>query len=286
MNGEWGFRDKRSPHSPFTIHHMHVSSLHCYPIKGCRGHALERAEFDALGVRNDRRLMLVDARGRFVSQREMAALATIEPMRDGDLLQVRAEGHTPLELRLASDGALRQVTVWSSTTQAVDQGDAAAAWFSNVVHAPVRLVQWGERSTRYLDPTYAPRDDAQTAFTDGYPALVTLEASLADLNARLDAPVPMERFRPNIVVQGGAAWDEDHWRMITIGTMTFDAVKPCARCVVPTTDQRTGVRHPRQEPLRTLATFRTIPHLGAIFGQNLVHRGPGAVAVGDAVTLM
>ena len=152
-----------------------------------------------------------------------------------------------------------------------------------MVHAPVRLVQWGERSRRHLDPTYSPRDDAETAFTDGYPVLVTLEASLEDLNTRLDAPIPMGRFRPNIVVHGGAAWDEDQWRTIQVGGMTFDAVKPCARCVVPTTDQRTGARHPRQEPLRTLATFRTIPHLGAIFGQNLVHRAPGQVAVGDPV---
>lgn len=265
---------------------LHVSSLHCYPIKGCRGHSLERAEFDRLGVINDRRLMLVDARGRFISQRELAALATIEPMIEGDRLQVRADSHMPFEMQLDPNGPPREVSVWSSSMLAVDQGDRAAAWFSNVVHAPVRLVQWGNQSRRKLDPAYAPREDAETAFTDGYPALVTLEASLADLNARLEAPIPMGRFRPNIVVQGGAAWDEDQWREIRVGSMTFDAVKPCARCVVPTTDQRSGARHPRQEPLRTLATFRTIPHLGAIFGQNLVHRAPGQLQVGDPLSSM
>ncbi len=263
---------------------MHVSSLHFYPIKGCRGHALERAEFDALGVVNDRRLMLVDARGRFISQRELAALATIEPQLDGEQLIVRSGMHVPLELRLIDNGAEREVTVWGSTMLAVDQGDAASAWFSNVLHMPMRLVRWGKQSRRRLDPMYSPRDDAETTFTDGYPALITLEASLADLNTRLDDPIPMGRFRPNIVVSGGNAWEEDDWRALTIGTMTFDAVKPCARCLVPTTDQQSGARHPHQEPLRTLASFRTIPNLGAIFGQNLVHRAPGSIAVGDLLT--
>lgn len=264
---------------------MHISSLHCYPIKGCRGHSLERARFDARGVIDDRRLMLVDSSGRFISQRELAALATIEPRLDGARLTVRSDGHSPLTLELNPQGAERQVTVWRDTMLAVDQGDAAAAWFSNVLHAPVRLVRWGERTSRPIDPMYTPRSDAETAFTDGYPALITLEASLADLNTRLDAPVPMGRFRPNIVVSGGNAWDEDDWRALQLGAMTFDAVKPCARCLVPTTDQQGGTRHPHQEPLRTLATFRTIPHLGAIFGQNLVHRAPGEIAVGDTVTI-
>lgn len=263
---------------------MQISSLHCYPIKGCRGHALERAELDARGFVHDRTLMLVDASGRFISQREIAALATISPMRGGNDLTVRADGHTPLVLELDPHGAARQVTVWRATMVAVDQGDRAAAWFSNVLHTPVRLVHWGEHTTRRIDPMYSPRSDAETTFTDGYPVLITLEASLADLNGRLEQPVPMGRFRPNIVVSGGNAWDEDDWRAITVGDMTFDAVKPCARCVVPTTDQQTGARHSRQEPLRTLATFRTIPHLGAIFGQNLVHRAPGTIAVGDPLT--
>ena len=265
---------------------MQITSLHCYPIKGCRGHALERARFDARGVVGDRRLMLVDANGRFISQRELAALATIEPQLDGEQLSVRSDGHAPLTLALTQQGPERQVTVWRDTMTAVDQGDAAAAWFSNVLHAPVRLVRWGEHTRRPIDPMYTPRSDAETAFTDGYPALVTLEASLADLNTRLAAPIPMGRFRPNIVVSGGAAWDEDAWHELRIGAMTFDAVKPCARCLVPTTDQQTGTRHPHQEPLRTLARFRTIPHLGAIFGQNLVHRAPGEIGVGEPVVAM
>jgi uncharacterized protein YcbX len=265
---------------------MQISSLHRYPIKGCRGQALDRAEFDTLGVIDDRRLMLVDGEGRFLSQRELPALATLAPGLDGDLLTVECDGAASLRVALQGDGEVRQVSVWGSRLAAHDQGDDAATWFSDVLHTPARLVRWGAAAGRTIDPHYSPRSDAQTAFTDGYPALITLEASLADLNTRLDAPIPMGRFRPNIVVSGGAAWDEDSWRAVTVGAMRFDAVKPCARCVVTTTDQQSGARHPHQEPLRTLATFRTIPHLGAIFGQNLVHRGPGSVAVGDMVAPM
>ena len=265
---------------------MYIASLHRYPIKGCRGHSLDRVDLDHLGMRDDRRLMLVNAGGRFLSQRELPALATIAPQLEGDTLTVECGNSTPLRLALHAGGAAREVTIWGSRTIAEDQGDAAAAWFSNVLHTPVRLVRWGAASERGIDPTYSPRSDAQTAFTDGYPVLVTLEASLADLNARLAAPIPMDRFRPNIVVSGGNAWDEDQWGALRVGGMTFDAVKPCARCVVPSTDQQSGVRLAPQEPLRTLAIFRTIPKLGAIFGQNLVHRRPGSVAVGDPVAPM
>ncbi|MEO5798056.1 MAG: MOSC N-terminal beta barrel domain-containing protein [Gemmatimonadales bacterium] len=262
---------------------MRVASLHRYPIKGCRGHSLESAELDALGFVDDRRLMLIDPSGRFVSQREVQQLATIEPELDGTRLTVRAPQMKPLALEVDPDGSMTDVVVWDSAFRAHDQGERAAAWFRDAVGEPLRLVWFGAGSQRFIDPTYSPRSDAQTAFTDGYQVLIVQEASLADLNARMAEPVPMTRFRPNIVVQGGVAWGEDDWREVKVGAMTFDAVKPCARCTVLTTDQLTGARHPRQEPLRTLATFRTIPGRGAIFGQNLVMRAPGSVAVGDEV---
>lgn len=242
------------------------------------------AALDALGFVGDRRLMLIDATGRFVSQREEQLLATIEPELDGSRLTVRAPHHKPLALEIDPAGGLVDVTVWGSAFRATDQGERAAAWFTDVVGSALRLVWFGPSSTRYIDPTYSPRSDAQTAFTDGYQVLGVQEESLADLNTRLAEPVPMARFRPNIVVQGGVAWGEDEWLEVKVGSVTFDAVKPCARCLVTTTDQQTGARNPRQEPLRTLATFRTIPGLGAIFGQNLVMREPGTIAVGDPVS--
>ena len=262
---------------------MHIASLHRYPIKGCRGHALERAEFDDVGVVGDRRLMLVDGNGRFISQREVAALATIEPVLDGSTLTLHVDGFAPFVHQLIDDGSSRMVRIWGDTVPAVDQGDAVATWFSDVLRESVRLVRWTSATHRKVDPVYSPRDTAETTFADAYPALIVLTASLDDLNRRLADPVPMARFRPTIVVSGGEAWDEDHWREIAVGAMTFDAVKPCARCVVTTTDQENGNRHPRQEPLRTLAQFRTIRGLGAIFGQNLVHRAPGVLQVGEQV---
>ncbi len=260
---------------------MLIRSLYRYPIKGCRGERLDRAEFDGYGISGDRRLMLVGADDRFVSQRELPRLATIAPLIDGPMLLLRATGHEPLAVELDGDGPRRQVTVWHDRVIAVDQGDVAAGWFSAVVDVPLRLVAWGTESVRRIDPEFSPRPDAEATFVDGYPALVTCEASLDDLNRRLDEPVPMARFRPNIVIRGGTPWQEDAWRRLELGAMVFDAVKPCARCLVPTTDQSSGIRHPDQEPLRTLATFRTLPGRGAIFGQNLVHRAPGTLAVGD-----
>ena len=263
---------------------MHVASLHRYPIKGCRGHALDAAVLDALGFERDRRLMLIDPSGRFVSQREEPLLATLDPELDGNRLTVRAAGAKPLALEIDPGGRTVEVSVWGHEFQAVDQGERAAEWFSDAVGSGLRLVWYGPSSRRLINPTYSPRADAETAFTDGYPVLVVQQASLEDLNARLAEPIPMARFRPNIVVGGGTAWDEDAWKVLRVGTMIFDAVKPCARCLVTTTDQRTGARHPHQEPLRTLASFRTLPALGAIFGQNLVMRSPGTLSVGDAVT--
>jgi uncharacterized protein YcbX len=265
---------------------VQVASLHIYPIKGCRARAVSTVEIDRLGLVGDRRLMLVDADGVFLSQRADPQLATIAPELDGPMLTVHHEGIAPLALELDPDGPIRAVRIWSSAVDAVDQGDAAAAWFSSVIGRAIRLVWFAGPSRRPIDPAFTPRADAETAFTDGYPMLVVTEKSLADLNGRLEAAVPMSRFRPNVAVSGGTPWCEDAWRGLTIGSLACDAVKPCARCLVPTTDQVTGVQHPAQEPLRTLAGFRTQQPFGAIFGQNVVPRGPGRIAVGDAVTLL
>ena len=264
---------------------MHVTSLHCYPIKGCRGHDLDAADVELLGIRDDRRLMVVDASDRFISQREVAALATVEPKRTGLRLELLA-GNATFATDIQLDGAPRAVQIWNDRVTAVDQGDAAAEWFADVIGQRCRLVAFGERSRRAINPYFTPRHDAQTSFTDGFPLLGVLEESLADLNSRLDAPVPMARFRPSIVVRGAPAWSEDGWRGMTIGVLEVDGVKPCARCVVTTTDQQTGARHPEQEPLRTLSSFRVQRPFGTIFGMNIVPRTAGRIAVGDAVVAL
>lgn len=264
---------------------MRISAINIYPIKGCRATPVESVEVDRLGPVGDRRLMLVDDGGQFISQRENAALATIVPVRREGALEVRAPGQSAFHLSIDPEGPPRTVSVWGNTgIRAVDQGDASAAWFSGAIGMRCRLVYFGAASHNPVDPDFSPRPDAETAFTDGYPIMAALHESLLDLNSRLQEPVPMERFRPTIVVEGAGAWSEDAWRMISLGDLVCDVVKPCARCSVTTTDQVTGARHERQEPLRTLATFRTIPGVGAIFGQNLVPRGTGALRVGDSAS--
>jgi uncharacterized protein YcbX len=266
---------------------VQITALHIYPIKGCRGSALASVEVDRLGPVGDRRLMLVDAQDRFISQRESPALATIVPELTDGVLSISAPGTELLRVTVNLDAAPRAVHVWwPHQIAAADQGDRAAEWFSDAIGMRCRLVAFGSAARNPVDPEYAPRADAETAFTDGYPIMATLEESLADLNRRLAAPIPMARFRPSVVIAGAPAWSEDDWMAMKLGDLDCDAVKPCGRCVVTTTDQISGAKHAHQEPLRTLTTFRTIPGIGAIFGQNIVPRTAGVLRVGDAVELM
>ena len=265
---------------------MRITALNIFPIKGCRGVSVTSSEVDRLGLAGDRRLMLVDLDDHFISQREVPALATLEPALDGGVVTVRSPTSIDLRLEIDSHGPTRAVSVWGNQgIQACDQGDVAAAWFSDAIGEPCRLVYFGAQARNRIDPEFSPRPDAETAFTDGYPIMAALQESLDDLNTRLAEPVPMERFRPSLVTGGAPAWSEDGWNVVDFGALRCDAVKPCARCVVTTTDQRSGARDERQEPLRTLATFRTIPGVGAIFGQNIVPRGSGVLHVGDRVVL-
>jgi hypothetical protein len=269
---------------------MQITALNIYPIKGCRGVPLSSVGVDRLGLAGDRRLMLVDGSNRFISQREAPELATIVPALtvrgDGVVLSAEAPGRDPFSLAIDLHGPSRDVRVWwKHAITAADQGEDAARWFSATAGVPCRLVAFGDKARNPVDPAYSPRS-AETTFTDGYPIMAALQESLDDLNRRLGEPVPMARFRPSVVIEGADAWSEDDWMALTLGALDCDAVKPCARCVVTTTDQVSGARNPRQEPLRTLAAFRTVRGLGAIFGQNIVPRGTGTLHVGDPVELM
>ncbi len=267
---------------------MYVSSLHIYPIKSCAGSSLTQAQVGKYGLDGDRAFMLVDADNRFLTQREAPRMALIAPQWDGATLTLNAPGMSSLQVQTESDGPRRSVTIWRNTAIAADQGDVAAAWLSEFLQQPVRLVGKSPEFTRPLNPQYAPRPSDETAFADGYPVLLISQASLDALNERLiergHEPLPMNRFRPNIVVTGSNAFAEDDWKRVGLGQVTFDVVKPCPRCVMTTVNQDTGVMEPK-EPLATMATFRT-QALGVIFGQNLVHANTGAIAVGDGVTLI
>jgi len=263
---------------------IRVSALFRYPIKSCRGAPLEEAALDQRGIVGDRQLMLVDPEGSFLTQRDLPRMALIVPSLDGDLLTVRAPGADELRVRCTRGGPRVDVTIWRDLCVAVDQSQEASDWFRAFLGVPCRLVGMADEHVRRVDAKYARRSDDQTAFTDGYPLLLMSEASLEDLNRRLPAPLPMNRFRPSVVVRGCDPYAEDGWREIRIGSLGFDVVKPCERCIITTIDQ--DASEFGLEPLRTLATYRRFPSGGVMFGQNLVHHGPGTLRVGDPVEVV
>ena len=260
-----------------------LSSIHLYPVKSCAGLSPASWPVDELGLRYDRRWMVTTPRGEFLTQREVPALALVTPEIRPPHLVLRAPGMTELMLALDPMGGRPIATqVWDAPLSVVAPDHKADAWFSEAVGLEVVLAWFPPQLVRPLDPTFAKRG-GRTAFSDGFPFLIAGEASLADLNARLATPLPMNRFRPNLVVAGSAPWAEDGWGDITVGGIPMEVVKSCARCVVTTTDQATGKRM-GDEPLRTLATFRR-QERGVMFGQNVVHYGTGMLRVGDAVVL-
>lgn len=260
---------------------VHVASLHVYPIKSCRGIDLLSAEVHAMGFAWDRRWMLVDADGVFLSQRRVPRMATVDVVIGIDSLRISAPNMEDLEVPLEpADGQMVPAVVWKDPVSVHPVGRDADAWFSEVLGLPCRLVRQPETGTRAVDPKYGGPDDV-VSLADAFPVLITSMASLADLNRRLHDPVPMNRFRPNIVVRGATPYAEDRWTALVGPDITLRVVKPCARCPIVTKDQRTGVGG--EEPLRTLATYRQKDHK-TLFGQNAIPDAPGSIRVDEALT--
>ncbi len=265
-----------------------ITALHVYPVKSCRGIALSRARLTPAGLEWDRRWMLVDERGRFVSQRSHPLLATVTTAIEGRLLRLAAPGRAPFELPVDACGDVVEVRIWDDDCLGIDAGAAAARWFSAVAGGALRLVRFDDARPRHANPAWAGPEPAPVGFADGYPLLLTSTASLDALNARLPAPVPMDRFRPNVVIDGVAAHAEDAAASFCSGSVLLRAAKPCTRCVTTTTDQQDGSRDPGQQPLATLRGYRWDPALrGVTFGVNCtVAAGAGDwLAVGDRVDL-
>lgn len=260
-----------------------VSGLYVYPIKSCAGISLGAAELDERGIRHDRRWMLVDEDGKFVSQRTQPRLALVRVGIQEEHLALDAPGMPTLEVPLEPETeASMSAVVWGDVVEVATVGGDADAWFGEILGASCRLVYQPEESVRPVDAAYGRGGD-HVGLADGFPLLLISEASLGDLNGRLDQPVPIDRFRPNIVVSGCGAFEEDEWRNVRVGDIGMRVVKPCARCKIPTVDQQTAATS--KEPLRTLATFRKFGSK-VHFGQNLVHNAPGTVSIGDAVKVI
>jgi uncharacterized protein YcbX len=221
--------------------------------------------------------MLVDREGRFLTQRELPRMALISPRLQTQGMVLQAPGIDDLSVRQPPEEAERvEVAVWSDRCSVQRADPLADAWLSDYLGLFCRLVYMPDESVRPVDPRYAKPQD-RTAFSDGFPLLLISQASLDDLNSRLSEPLPMLRFRPNLVVEGCDPYAEDGWRNIRIGELTLRVVKPCSRCKVTTVDPYTG--ESGSEPLKTLADYRRRGNK-VYFGQNLIHDGPGDLALG------
>lgn len=265
---------------------MQVTELNIYPVKSTRRIALNESEVLPRGLPWDRRWMLVDASGKFITGRQHPGLATVQTEIGDNVLHIHAAGHDSLSLPLVPrERRVVEVTVWKDSVDALLAGSEADAWFSDFLGLDCRLVQMTDDISRGVNPDYGRAGD-QVSFADGFPLLVISEASLTDLNSRLDQPVEMRRFRPNLVIDGERPYAEDDWRRIRVGEVEFEGVKNCSRCVFTTIDPDTGEKSPDMEPLRTLSSYRRRPEGGVYFGQNLIPRGAGVIRVGDSVTVL
>jgi uncharacterized protein YcbX len=263
---------------------MFISALYYYPIKSCGGLSTKSVDTDLRGIKHDRRWLLIGTDGVARTQRQIPKLALVQPLvcDNGDL-QVAAEGFDSLIVPVVNDGAKTRAKVWSSVCRSVDQGDEAAEWFSEFTGQRLRLVRMADDFTRRVDGRYARSKNDQVSFADGFPFLIIGQASLEDLNRRMDAPLPMNRFRPNIVVEGSEPFAEDQWVTVSIGELIVDIVKPCARCEMTAINQSTAERG--KEPLKTLSTYRN-DRGRILFGQNVIPRAAGRLALGDCLTVV
>lgn len=264
---------------------MRLSSIVVYPIKSCGAVSLSSARVERRGLAHDRRYLIVDQAGRFVTQREEPRLTSVRVRPEGQALHVEApSGQVTVALDPDENvlGPPRTVTVWRSTLEAPEV-PLLSSFFSALLGRALGCVAMTRAVRREINPAHALPGD-EVSFADGYPLLVASESSRRDLEARAGVPLAMARFRPNVVVEGAPAWDEDRWARVRIGGVLLRATKPCARCVVTTLDPDTG--RADKEPLKTLATFRKVEG-EVMFGVNLVPVLDGDEApelrVGDAL---
>ncbi len=263
---------------------MKLAEIMVYPVKSAGGIAVQEREVEARGLAGDRRWMVASPDGGFLTQRDWPRMALIRAALDADTLRLDAPGCEPLRVPRLPDGERLTVRVWRSVCEAVSAGAEAEAWLSTFLGMPCRLVYMPDETRRTVSPEFAAGEGI-VSFADGFPLLLIGEASLADLNSRMVEPVPMNRFRPNLVVTGAAPYAEDGWAQVRVGEVLFHVVKPCDRCAMTTVEQATGEKH-GPEPLQTLAGYRRAESGKVLFGQNLIPAAPGVVRVGDSVEVV
>ncbi len=265
---------------------MRLSELNIYPIKSLAGIGLTQAAVERRGLEFDRRWMLVDENNRFLTQREFPKMATLRVRIGDSALEVTNEMGGKLEVPFEPANAKTvMVEIWSSRCKAAIFGDAINTWFSESLKTECRMAKMPEATERKVNPDYAVHRDDHVSFADGYPFMLLGQASVDDLNSRLTDPLPMNRFRPNFVVEGSECFAEDGWKKIRIGETVFHVVKPSERCVITTVDQAKGEKAGK-EPLKTFGEFRN-RNGKLLFGQNLIaENGGGKISIGDAVEVL
>ena len=268
---------------------MRIASLHYYPIKGVRAVDCDEAAFDQRGLAQDRRWLITDGDGQSLTQRDHPVLAQIEATVTSEGLHLSCGGKT-IDIAYPDEDRRGAFKVWRDEVQALDAGEHAGAWLSDLIGRPARLCFMDEKARRMSTEKWSPRTAVN--FADMHPFLIATTASLRALNEAIAAnggeTLGMERFRPNIVIDCAEPWVEDRWKVLKIGDTVIDVIIPCDRCVVTTKDQKTG-ESAGKEPLKTLSTIRKSAHLeigGVLFGWRAAPRGPGAFNVGDAVEVL
>lgn len=261
---------------------MKLSAISKYPVKSLKAISLLSTVIDDFGIVNDRRWMLVDENGKFITQRKHPVMGLIGVEEHDGFLRFSHMSNSTLDVAVDAFKFQFKVSVWGDEVGALKAEGQVNEWFSNILGINVLLVYMPESSFRQVDRAFADYDQ-RVGFADGFPFLLISEASLVDLNSRLTTPVSMSRFRPNLVISGCEAFAEDQWKKIKIGDIEFDLVKPCSRCIMTTIDE-SSLKHGK-EPLRTLATYRK-NEFGVCFGQNIVHQNSGHLRVGDSVELI
>ena len=262
-----------------------VEQINIFPLKSATGLALDEAQLGPRGFVWDRNWMLVDIDGKFLTQRQLPKMTLIKTQLDDGQLVLTAPGMKPLALPLLPEGEVMPVVIWEDKVNARLVSDEANLWCSQFLQTTCYLVAMPSDEARIVDQTFAQAED-ETGFADGFPLLLISTASLDDLNSRLEEKVPMIRFRPNLVVSGCQAYEEDQWNQIKVGDVEFRVVKPCSRCVIPTVDPATGLKHKNTEPLRTLSSFRKGEDGKVYFGQNIIHDQQGIIRLGDSVEVI
>lgn len=264
---------------------LKISDLWIYPIKSLAGIQLTTSKVEHRGLQYDRRWVLVDEKGVFVNQRDFPEMNFLQPDIDSGIMTVHhKQGKLePLSISMSEPSVSAEpVVVWDDTCSGKPVDPKADEWFSKAIGKPVRLLYMHKDGVRPADPRYAITESDEVSYADGYPVLFISEASLAMLNNKTDEHIPMNRFRPNIIISGATAHQEDELREIEINGLKLYGVKPCARCVMTTIDINTGKKG--KEPLKTLATYRKTGHK-ILFGENFIPAAEGTVNVGDEITV-